>query len=107
VLLKFSIRNCCPWCTNKALISFQTFKTINLLYKDENVYVCVSGRRTYKSNTTYHPEIWHGLLISPGLGTKPGGDQKCWPRPRPQARRWPRPLLLLRSGVPNLGDAKG
>jgi hypothetical protein len=32
------------------------------------MYVC-SARRTY---TTYHPEIWHGLLISPGLGTKPG-----------------------------------
>jgi hypothetical protein len=27
--------------------------------------------------TSYHPEIWHGLLISPRLGTKLGGDPKC------------------------------
>ncbi len=33
------------------------------------VYVCVC----------FHPEIWRGLLISPGLSTKPGGDPKCWP----------------------------
>ncbi len=38
------------------------------------VYVCVC--RTY---TSHHPEIWHGLPILPGLGTKPGGDPKCWP----------------------------
>ncbi len=38
------------------------------------VYVCPAAcRRTY---TTYHPEIWRGLLISPGLGTEPGGDPK-------------------------------
>ncbi len=41
------------------------------------VYVCPAAcRRTY---TTNHPEIWHGLLISPWLGTEPGGDPKCWP----------------------------
>ncbi len=41
------------------------------------VYVCPAAcRRTY---TTHHPEIWHGLLISPGLGTESGGDPKCWP----------------------------
>jgi hypothetical protein len=41
------------------------------------VYVCqVAWRRTY---TTNHPEIWHGLLIWPRLGTEPGGDPKCWP----------------------------
>jgi hypothetical protein len=43
-------------------------------------YVCMyvrrQGRRTY---TTNHPEIWHGLLISPWLSTEPGGDPKCWP----------------------------
>ena len=51
---------------------------MNLLYKDESVYVCmyvcpVACRRTY---TTYHPEIWHGHLILPGLSTKLGGDPK-------------------------------
>ncbi len=43
------------------------------------VCVCVcpaACRRTYTSN---HPEIWRGLLISPGLSTKPGGDPKCRP----------------------------
>ncbi len=41
------------------------------------MYVCPAAcRRTY---TTYHPKIWRGLLISPRLGTKPGGDPKCWP----------------------------
>ncbi len=40
-------------------------------------YVCPAAcRRTY---TSHHPKIWHGLLISPGLGTEPGGDPKCWP----------------------------
>jgi hypothetical protein len=38
------------------------------------VYVCpAASRQTY---TTYHPKIWRGLLISPGLGTQnvdPGG----------------------------------
>jgi hypothetical protein len=24
-------------------------------------------------------KIWRGLLISPWLGTEPGGDPKCWP----------------------------
>ena len=39
------------------------------------MYVCPAAcRRTY---TTYHPEIWRGLLISPWLGTEPGGDPKC------------------------------
>ncbi len=33
-------------------------------------------RRTY---TTNHPKILHELLISPGLGTEPGVDPKCWP----------------------------
>ena len=40
---------------------FEKGNKINLLYKDE----------------TYHPEIWRGLLISPWLGTEPGGDPKC------------------------------
>ncbi len=36
------------------------------------MYVCPAAcRRTY---TSYHPKIWRGLLISPGLGTKLGGD---------------------------------
>jgi hypothetical protein len=41
------------------------------------VYVCPAAcRQTY---TTNHSEIWHGLLISPWLGTEPGGDPKYWP----------------------------
>jgi hypothetical protein len=41
------------------------------------MYVCPAAcRRTY---TTYHPKILHGLLISPWLGTEPGGNPKCWP----------------------------
>ena len=53
-------------------------------------------RRTY---TTYHPEIWHGLLISPGLGTKPGGNPKCRPPapPHPRPCPWLRSLLLFSS----------
>ncbi len=58
------------------------------------VYVCVSGacRRTH---TSHHPEIWHGLLISPRLGW--GATPNVDPRPRPQPHPWPRPLLLLSS----------
>ena len=53
----------------------------NLLYKDESVYVCmcVCPAACRRTHTSHHPEIWHGLLISPGLGTEPGGDPKCWP----------------------------
>ncbi len=55
------------------------------------MYVCPAAcRQTY---TTYHPKIWHGFLISPGLGTKPGATRNVDPQPRPQ----PRPLLLLSS----------
>jgi hypothetical protein len=39
------------------------------------MYVCPAAcRRTY---TTYHPKIWRGLLISPGLSTEQGGNTKC------------------------------
>ncbi len=41
------------------------------------VCMCVCPAACRRTNTTYHPEIWHGLLISPGLGTEPGGDPKC------------------------------
>jgi hypothetical protein len=41
--------------------------------------VCVCPAACRRTHTTYDPEIWHGLLISPGLGTKLGGDPKCWP----------------------------
>ena len=60
--------------------------TINLLYKDESMYVCmcVCPAACRRTHTSYHPKIWRGLLISPGLGTKLGGNPKCWP-----------PLLLL------------
>jgi hypothetical protein len=88
----------------------------NLLYKDESVYVCVcvcpaACRWTY---TSHHPEIWHGLLISPWLGTEPGGDPKCWPPGVPplltpseitwRVKDWAgasKQKLLLRVGLPN------
>ncbi len=41
------------------------------------VYVCPAACR--RTHTSHHPKIWRGLLISPGLGTEPGGDPKCWP----------------------------
>ena len=41
------------------------------------VCVCVCPAACRRTYTTNHPEIWHGLLISPWLGTKPGGDPKC------------------------------
>jgi hypothetical protein len=78
VIYQFTI-----FCCGKNLGTFLcTYKCFYLLYKDESVCVvvcvCMSAacRRTY---TTYHPKIWSGLLISPGLGTEPGGDRKCWP----------------------------
>ncbi len=46
------------------------------------VYVCPAA--CHQTYTSYHPKIWHGLLISPGLGTKPGGDPKFWPPGVPQ-----------------------
>ncbi len=64
------------------------------------VYVQRQAARTY---TTYHPEIWRGLLISPGLGTKPRGNPKCWPTALPMAPPTARPhpahfcSLVLRS----------
>ncbi len=51
------------------------------------MYVCPAAY------ISYHPEIWRGLLISPGLRTKLGGNPKCRPQPRP----WLRPLLLFSS----------
>jgi hypothetical protein len=44
------------------------------------VCVCVCPAACCRTYTTYHPKIWRGLLISPWLGTEPGGDPKCWPR---------------------------
>ncbi len=55
----------------------------NLLHKDKSVCVCVcmcvSPAACRRTHTTHHPKIWHGLLISPRLGTEPGGDPKFWP----------------------------
>ncbi len=42
------------------------------------MYVCPAACR--RTNTTYHPKIWHGLLISPGLGTKPGVTPNVGPQ---------------------------
>jgi hypothetical protein len=61
------------------------------MYKYEIVYVCPAACR--RTHTSHHPEIRHGLLISPGLGTKPGDNPKCWPTSPPR----PRPLLILTS----------
>ncbi len=62
---------------------------IYLLYKDESmcVYVCmcVCPAACRRTHTSYHPKIWRGLLISPGLGTKLGGNPKCWPPAPPTA----------------------
>jgi hypothetical protein len=41
------------------------------------VCMCVCPAACRRTHTSHHPEIWHGLLISPGLGTEPGGDPKC------------------------------
>ncbi len=43
------------------------------------VCVCVCPAACRQAHTSHHPEIWHGLLISPGLGTEPRGDPKCQP----------------------------
>jgi len=43
------------------------------------VCMCVCPAACRQTHTSHHPEIWRGLLISPGLGTEPGGDPKCWP----------------------------
>jgi hypothetical protein len=57
----------------------------NLLYKDESVCVCtcVCPAACRRTHTSFHPKTWRGLLISPGLGTKPGGDPKCRPQGYP------------------------
>ena len=44
------------------------------------VCVCVCPAACRLTHTTNHPKIWRGLLISPWLGTEPGGDPKCLPR---------------------------
>jgi hypothetical protein len=56
-------------------------KELNLLYKDESmcVCVCVCPTACRRAHTSHHPKIWHGLLISTGLGTEPGGDPNCQP----------------------------
>ncbi len=41
--------------------------------------MCVCPAACRRARTSHHPEIWHGLLISPGLGTEPGGNPKCQP----------------------------
>ncbi len=43
------------------------------------VCVCMCVRRPAAGHTqaSHHPEIWHGLLNSPGLGTELGSDPKC------------------------------
>jgi hypothetical protein len=43
------------------------------------VCVCVCPAACRRTHTSHHPKIWHGLLISPGLGNEPGGNPKCWP----------------------------
>ena len=43
------------------------------------VCMCVCPAACRRTHTSHHPKIWRGLLISPGLGTKPRGDPKCRP----------------------------
>jgi hypothetical protein len=43
------------------------------------VCMCVCPAACRQTHTSHHPKIWRGLLISPGLGTEPGGDPKCRP----------------------------
>jgi hypothetical protein len=43
------------------------------------VCVCVCPAACRRTHTSHHPEIWCGLLISPGLSTKLGGDPKWRP----------------------------
>ncbi len=43
------------------------------------VCVCVCPAACRRTHTSHHPEIWRRLLISPGLGTEPGGNPKCQP----------------------------
>ncbi len=43
------------------------------------VCMCVCPAACRRTHTSHHPKIWRGLLISPGLGTEPGGDPKCRP----------------------------
>ncbi len=47
--------------------------------------VCICPAACRQTYTTCHPEIWRGLLISPGLGTKPGDNPKCWASAPPTA----------------------
>ena len=42
------------------------------------MYVCVCPAAPRWTHTSYHPEIWHTLLILPGLEAKLGGNPKCW-----------------------------
>jgi hypothetical protein len=75
------------------------------------MYVCPAACR--RAHTTHHPEIWCGLLISPGLGTEPGSDPKCRPPGVPpiltlseiscRVKNWvgaSKQKLLLRVGLP-------
>ncbi len=48
-------------------------------YIKMKVCVCVCPVACCRTHTSFHPEIWCGLLISPMLGTKLGGNYKCWP----------------------------
>jgi hypothetical protein len=45
-------------------------------YIKMKVCVCVCPAACRQIHTSHHPVIWRGLLISPWLGTKPGGNQK-------------------------------
>ena len=85
----------------------------NLIYKDESMCVCGSGGR--RAHTSHHPKIWHGFLISPWLGTEPGGDPNCWPPGVPpiltpseipwRVKNWAgtsKQKLLFRVGLPKI-----
>jgi hypothetical protein len=78
-----------------------------LLYKDESMCLCVCVEKSH------HPEIWHGLLILPGLSNKLGGNPECWPTGVPpivtpsekpwRIKNWAgasKQKMLLRVGLP-------
>ncbi len=77
------------------------------------VRVCVR-QPPRSTHTSYHHEIWHDLLISPGLKAKPVGDPKRWPQGLPRivtpsknpwkVKHWAgasKQKLLLEVGLPD------
>jgi hypothetical protein len=56
---------------------FSTFSLWGTLFKRAGLFVISYIKMKVCMYVCMYPVIWHGLLISPGLGTEPGGDPKC------------------------------